>query len=400
MSVVLSVKHLTKEFRIYERQRDRLKEIFHKKQLHKKFFANLDISFDLHAGESLGIIGMNGAGKSTLLKIISGVLAQTSGTVTKSGSIAAILELGTGFNYDLNGVENIYFNGYLLGMSKEYIDENLQNIIDFSELNDFIDLPISTYSSGMVVRLAFSIAIFSNAQTFIIDEALSVGDAHFSQKCIKKLKEVKELGKSIIFVSHDLNSLKLLCDRIILLKSGEIVEEGNPQDVMDKYNYLISQASQDDNEVKSYRKDYGDKEVEIVKFSMKKQDKEISVATSRDKVKFQIEVMANKTLSDISLGILIKDKFGQDIYGTNTKMLGLNFDSQAGKRYIVDFNTDLNIGAGLYTATVALHAGETHMDKCYHWIDNVYKFEVVNADKCDFIGICRLNSNVLIKENI
>ncbi|WP_172197866.1 ABC transporter ATP-binding protein [Campylobacter sp. RM16188] len=400
MSVVLSVKHLTKEFRIYERQRDRLKEIFHKKQLHKKFFANLDISFDLHAGESLGIIGMNGAGKSTLLKIISGVLAQTSGTVTKSGSIAAILELGTGFNYDLNGVENIYFNGYLLGMSKEYIDENLQNIIDFSELNDFIDLPISTYSSGMVVRLAFSIAIFSNAQTFIIDEALSVGDAHFSQKCIKKLKEVKEFGKSIIFVSHDLNSLKLLCDRIILLKSGEIVQEGNPQDVMDKYNYLISQASQDDNEVKSYHKDYGGKEVEIVKFSMKKQDKEISVATSGDKVKFQIEVMANKTLNDISLGILIKDKFGQDIYGANTKMLGLNFDSQAGKRYIVDFNTDLNIGAGLYTVTVALHAGETHMDKCYHWIDNVYKFEVVNANKRDFVGICRLNSNVLIRENI
>lgn len=213
-------------------------------------------------------------------------------------------------------------------MSKEYIDENLQNIIDFSELNDFIDLPISTYSSGMVVRLAFSIAIFSNAQTFIIDEALSVGDAHFSQKCIKKLKEVKEFGKSIIFVSHDLNSLKLLCDRIILLKSGEIVEEGNPQDVMDKYNYFISQVSKINEEIKKLENDYGTKEVEIVKFSIKKDGKDTLVFCSGDNVSFEIEIYSNENTKDVSLGFLIKDKFGQDIYGTNTNILGLKFDTK------------------------------------------------------------------------
>ncbi|WP_169975058.1 MULTISPECIES: ABC transporter ATP-binding protein [unclassified Campylobacter] len=398
MSVVLRVKNITKEFRVYERQRDRLKEIFQKKPLHKKFFANRDISFDLHSGESLGIVGLNGAGKSTLLKIISGVLMQTSGSIEADGSVAAILELGTGFNYDLSGVENIYFNGYLLGMSKAYIDENLQNIIDFSELNEFIKMPIGTYSSGMAVRLAFSIAIFSNAQIFIIDEALSVGDAHFSQKCIKKLKDIKSEGKSIIFVSHDLNSLKLLCDRIILLRSGKVVQEGDPQDVLDTYNYLITEIGKIDENLKELNSDYGSKEAIITNISMKKDSSDVSVTCCGDSVNFEIEIHSNKDLKDLSLGFLIKDKFGQDIYGTNTNLLGIDLDLKQNKRYVINLYLKLDIGVGFYTVTLALHSKDTHVDDCYHWMDNALRFEVINPEKIDFIGICRLNSVIDIKE--
>ncbi|WP_170018358.1 ABC transporter ATP-binding protein [Campylobacter sp. RM16190] len=398
MSVVLRVKNITKEFRVYERQRDRLKEIFQKKPLHKKFFANRDISFDLYSGESLGIVGLNGAGKSTLLKIISGVLMQTSGSIEVNGSIAAILELGTGFNYDLSGVENIYFNGYLLGMSKAYIDENLQDIIAFSELDEFINLPISAYSSGMVVRLAFSIAIFSNAQIFIIDEALSVGDAHFSQKCIKKLKDIKAEGKSIIFVSHDLNSLKLLCDRIILLKSGEVVKDGDPQDVLDAYNYLITEIGKADENLNQLNSSYGSKEAIITNVCMKKDSNDVSVVCCGDSVSFEIEIYADQDLKDLSLGFLIKDKFGQDIYGTNTNLLGIDLDLKKDKRYLINLDLKLNIGVGFYTVTLALHSNDTHIEKCYHWIDSIFKFELINSDKKDFIGICKLNPYIHIKE--
>ena len=337
MSVVLSVKNISKEFKVYERESDRLKEIFFGKKSHKSFFANRDIGFDLRSGESLGIIGLNGAGKSTLLKIISGVLTPSSGTVEKTGKIAAILELGAGFNYDLNGIENIYFNGYLLGMDRAYIDANLQNIIEFSELKDFINLPISTYSSGMVVRLAFSIAIFSDASIFIIDEALSVGDAHFSQKCVKKLKEIKQLGKSVIFVSHDLSALKLLCDRIILLKSGRIVQDGNPSDVLDTYNYLISEISKENEEIKVSENNYGTKEVEILEISMQKDSVQTATVSCGDEVNFSVKLLSDLDSDNASIGILIKDKFGQDVYGTNTGLLGAKYAFKKGEIYDVDF---------------------------------------------------------------
>ena len=397
MSVVLSVKNISKEFKVYERESDRLKEIFFGKKSHKSFFANRDIGFDLRSGESLGIIGLNGAGKSTLLKIISGVLTPSSGTVEKTGKIAAILELGAGFNYDLNGIENIYFNGYLLGMDRAYIDVNLQNIIEFSELKDFINLPISTYSSGMVVRLAFSIAIFSDASIFIIDEALSVGDAHFSQKCVKKLKEIKQLGKSVIFVSHDLNALKLLCDRIILLKTGRIVQDGNPSDVLDTYNYLISEISKEDEEIKISENNYGTKEVEILEISMQKDSVQTATVSCGDEVKFSVKLLSDLDSDNASIGILIKDKFGQDVYGTNTGLLGAKYAFKKGEIYDVDFKMRLNIGVGLYTLTVAVHPDETHINECYHWIDNALNFEVISGEKKEFVGLCRLEPIVEIK---
>lgn len=223
---VLEVRNITKIYKIYKSNFDRLKEIFIKKKYHKNFLVNDDISFELYRGETLGIIGANGAGKSTILKILAGVIEPTKGKIIKSGRVTALLELGTGFNTENTGYNNIYLNGTLIGMSKEEIDLKLDEIIAFSELGEYIYEPIKSYSSGMRMRLAFSIAIFSDPKILIVDEALSVGDAHFSAKCTTALRKRKEQNMSIIYVSHDLNSLKILCDRVILLSHGKLIEQG------------------------------------------------------------------------------------------------------------------------------------------------------------------------------
>ena len=243
MRKVLEVKNVSKLYKIYKSNTDRLKEIFTKKSYHKEFIANNNISFDLFEGETLGIIGVNGAGKSTILKIIAGVIEPTAGEVIRHGRITALLELGTGFHHQMSGYDNIYLNGTLIGMSKKEISEKIDKIIDFSELGDYIHEPIMTYSSGMSMRLAFSIAIFSEPKILIVDEALSVGDAHFQAKCTKALRDRKKENMSIIYVSHDLNSLKLLCDRVILLNHGELVDDGNPEDIINQYNFLISKLN-------------------------------------------------------------------------------------------------------------------------------------------------------------
>ncbi|MEY8215939.1 MAG: ABC transporter ATP-binding protein, partial [Colwellia sp.] len=223
MKKILEIIEVNKVYKIYKNNLDRLKEIFLNKEYHRKFIANKDISFYLNQGETLGIIGVNGAGKSTLLKIIAGVISPSSGKVIKHGRITALLELGTGFNNEMTGRENIYLNGELIGMRQAEIKSAINKIIDFSELGQHIEQPIRAYSSGMKMRLAFAIAIFSEPKILIVDEALSVGDAHFSAKCTKALAARKKKQMSIIYVSHDLNSLKILCDRVIMLNHGEII---------------------------------------------------------------------------------------------------------------------------------------------------------------------------------
>ena len=249
MNKILEIKNITKIYKIYKSYLDRLKEVFFKKKYHKEFISNNNISFDLYVGETLGIIGINGAGKSTILKQIAGVIEPTSGEIIRHGRVTALLELGTGFNPQLSGYENIFLNGTLIGMSKEECKDKCDQIIAFSELGDYIYEPILTYSSGMSMRLAFSIALFSEPKILIVDEALSVGDAHFSAKCTKALKKRKEENMSIIYVSHDLNSLKILCDRVVLLNHGEVVKVGTPEDVINKYNFLIAKLNEEEDKI-------------------------------------------------------------------------------------------------------------------------------------------------------
>lgn len=237
----IEVQDVAKIYKLYDRPRDRLKEAFGlgKKQNHKLHYALNGVSMEICKGETVGIIGTNGSGKSTLLKIITGVLTPTSGEVKVDGRISALLELGAGFNQEYNGIENVYLNGTMMGFSEKEIDEKLPAILDFADIGDYVYQPVKTYSSGMFVRLAFAVAINIEPEILIVDEALSVGDVFFQAKCYHKFEEFKKLGKTIVFVSHDLSSISKYCDRVFLLNRGKLLGEGAPKKMIDAYKRVL-----------------------------------------------------------------------------------------------------------------------------------------------------------------
>lgn len=399
MKKVLELKNITKIYRSYTSNTQRLKEIFFNKSYHKKHYALSDLSFELYEKETLGIIGVNGAGKSTALKIIAGVTAPTSGTIKKNGKVTALLELGTGFNNELTGYENIFLNATLIGLSEEKTKDLLEDIISFSELGEYIHEPLKTYSSGMRMRLAFSIAIHSEPQILIVDEALSVGDAHFSAKCTQALKKRKEQNMAIIYVSHDLSSLKLLCDRVLLLNKGTLVKQGDPEDVINTYNYLIAKLNDKENKIEKKDTSFGSYELEISNVTIKGKDSKTATITSGEETTISVEIKANIDADDITVGILIKDKFSQNIFGTNTYNHSQNQNFQKGKSYQIEFTMPLNIGTGKYFITAALHTQEVHTHNCSHWLDNAATFEVVGFRGKPFIGIARLTPTITSKQN-
>ncbi|MCF6331016.1 MAG: ABC transporter ATP-binding protein [Sulfurimonas sp.] len=401
MKKVLEVKNITKIYKIYKSNFDRLKEIFLTKNYHKEFISNNDISFDLYEGETLGIIGVNGAGKSTILKIIAGVITPTSGKIIKYGKITALLELGTGFNEEMNGYDNIYLNGTLIGMSKQTIDTSIDDIINFSELGDYIYEPIRTYSSGMKMRLAFSIAIFSEPKILIVDEALAVGDAHFSAKCTKALKQRKEKNMSIIYVSHDLNSLKLLCDRVVLLNKGEAIKEGNPEDIINSYNYLISKLNDKEEKIhikQDTKSSFGTLDVEISKIIVKGEKSNSNVISSGENSTINVYIDTKIDILSMTVGIMIKDKFGQDIFGTNTHYQQKIINFKKDSAYVCSFTMPLNIGSGKYSVTAAVHSGNTHLDNCSHWLDHAASFEIAGFMGNKSVGLCKLEATIEFKE--
>jgi lipopolysaccharide transport system ATP-binding protein len=399
---VLEVKDITKIYKVYKSSIDRLKEIFIKKIYHKEFIANNNISFELFEGETLGIVGINGAGKSTILKMIAGVVTPTSGEIMRRGRITALLELGTGFNSEMNGYDNIYLNGTLIGMGKDEIDSKVKDIINFSELGDFIYEPIKAYSSGMKMRLAFSIAIFSEPKTLIVDEALSVGDAHFQAKCTRALTQRKEKNMSIIYVSHDLNSIKVLCDRAILLDKGKIVEIGNPEQVINSYNFLITKLNDLKNRLKidDVKDDsFGTFDIEIINVEVKGEDSKSNIISSGENATLSVEIYSKIKITNMTIGIMFRDKFGQDIFGTNTSYYhDLNISFEANKKYLALFKMPLNIGNGKYNISIEIHSEETHLDYCPHWLDNAASFEIAGNYKNTFFGICKLEPSIEFQE--
>lgn len=240
-SPAIEVNHVKKVYKLYERNFDRVKEAFglRRKANYKLHYALNDLSFRIYPGETVGIIGTNGSGKSTILKIITGVLNPTSGEVHVNGRISALLELGAGFNQEYSGLENVYLNGTMMGFSEKEIDEKLPAILEFADIGDYVYQPVKTYSSGMFVRLAFAVAINIEPEILIVDEALSVGDVFFQAKCYHKFEEFKKMGKTIVFVSHDLSSISKYCDRVFLLNRGNLLGEGSPKEMIDDYKRVL-----------------------------------------------------------------------------------------------------------------------------------------------------------------
>ncbi len=396
---MIQVSNLYKKFKIYNTASDRLKEIFFqgfsKKTYHHSHEVLKDISLTVKEGETIGILGKNGAGKSTLLKILTGILMPSSGTFHIDGKITGLLELGTGFDSELSGLKNIVTNGLLIGMSNEEIEQQRDAIITFSELGDYINEPVRTYSSGMIVRLAFSIGIHANPECFVIDEALSVGDAHFQQKCIRRIKEFRQAGGAIIFVSHDLNAVKIICDRAIVLDQGMIVAEGTPERAVNHYNQIIADLDEHDSlspEQNSLEQNFGNQKANISSAKLIGLESKSSIVSSGEKVMLTINISAFQDIDDLTVGFMIRDRFGQDIFGTNSHHLGSKHEIKKSQHYQSVFTFVMDITPGKYTITIALHSQENHIDECYHWIDNVINFEVAGIIGYNFSGICRFDS--------
>jgi lipopolysaccharide transport system ATP-binding protein len=386
-----------KTFKLYRDPSDRLKEILFRKSYHHQHEALDDISFDVAEGETLGVIGPNGAGKSTLLKIITGVLMPDRGSVCIDGKVTGLLELGTGFNMELSGLKNIYMNAMLLGMDKEETAEKLKEIVSFAELADFIYEPMKTYSSGMIMRLGFAIALHAEPKCFVVDEALSVGDAYFQQKCMDRIKQFRDKGGSILFVSHDMNAIKILCDKVILLHKGRVLEEGDPEHVVNSYNFLLSQLGHNQNQTNlasDDKKAYGTFDAVIKKVSLTGDLSCSDTVSSGESVTIAVEFEAHRDLDEMTVGIMIRDKFGQDIFGTNTFQHQLPVAIKNQSKAVCNFHFEMNVGPGKYTITAALHTKGHHLDNCMHWADSFTSFEVAGMHGQPFAGICRLTPHI------
>jgi len=395
---LLKVENICKGFRLYKSPSDRFLEIFLRKQRHTYHQALKNINFELKPGQALGIIGANGAGKSTLLKLLLGVLVPDSGKITIHGRTTGLLELGTGFNHELTGIENLHANALLLGMSEKQIEEKIQLITNFSEVGDFINEPLKIYSSGMIMRLAFSIAIHADPDCFIVDEALAVGDAYFQQKCMRKIMEFRENGGALLFVSHDLNAVKLLCNKVLVLEKGKIVTIAEPSEATQIYNRSLAKVGS--SEIVSTKnnksKGFGTRRAELLAVtiigSLSGKDK----ISSGEKTQIKCTIFCNEKIDDLVLGILIRDRFGQDVYGTNSFLMGVEIPSKAREAFQANWDFIMNLGPGKYTLTAALHVGPDHTVECLHWEDATLEFEVAGVLGPNFVGLCKLDPSLIL----
>lgn len=346
MDSVIEIKNISKIYNLYNKPSDRLKEaLFSRKSRHTEFAALNDVSFNVNKGEILGIIGKNGSGKSTILKIITSVLTPTSGECIVKGKIAALLELGAGFNMEYTGIENIYLNGQMIGFSKEEMDKKLQAIIDFADIGEHIYQPVKTYSSGMFARLAFSVAISVDPDILIVDEALSVGDVFFQNKCYRRFEEFRERGKTILFVTHDMGSVIRYCNRCVLLNAGKKVAEGKPQEMVDLYKRIMvgqwnenEENAQDSSSIQSSNvkadelwKDqistnpdievYGDGRADIIDFGIFSDTGDIGNNVYKgDYYSVKMKVRINEDNLNPIFAFKLRDIKGTELTGTNTML--------------------------------------------------------------------------------
>lgn len=346
MDSVIEIKNISKIYNLYNKPSDRLKEaLFSRKSRHTEFAALNDVSFNVNKGEILGIIGKNGSGKSTILKIITSVLTPTSGECIVKGKIAALLELGAGFNMEYTGIENIYLNGQMIGFSKEEMDKKLQAIIDFADIGEHIYQPVKTYSSGMFARLAFSVAISVDPDILIVDEALSVGDVFFQNKCYRRFEEFRERGKTILFVTHDMGSVIRYCNRCVLLNAGKKVAEGKPQEMVDLYKRIMvgqwnenDENTQDSSSIQSSNvkadelwKDqistnpdievYGDGRADIIDFGIFSDTGDIGNNVYKgDYYSVKMKVRINGDNLNPIFAFKLRDIKGTELTGTNTML--------------------------------------------------------------------------------
>lgn len=440
--LAIKVDHVSKIYKLYDKPTDRVKESLGltRKKLSKDHYALNDMNFDVYRGETVGIIGTNGAGKSTILKIITGVLNPTSGNVQIHGRISALLELGAGFNMEYTGIENVYLNGTMIGFSKEEIDAKLDDILKFADIGDFVYQPCKTYSSGMFVRLAFAVAINIDPEILIVDEALSVGDVFFQAKCYKKFEEFKQMGKTILFVSHDLGSIAKYCDRVVLLNKGTKLAEGSAKEMVDLYKKVLvnqydefeippgqddaptieaAEATQPQEETKQVVsgdntwdsnwksqltlnpeiQEYGEGQVKIADVAiLDSQGNITNVVEKGSRFIIKMRLAFSEEVSDPIFAMTIKNLQGTDVTGTNTFYEGIDTGTiAAGEQRIATFEQQLDLQGGDYLISLGCTgyiAGEFHV---FHRLYDFCNLTVVSNKNT--VGFYDTNSVVtVIKE--
>lgn len=440
--IAIQVRDLNKIYKLYDKPMDRLKESLglSRKKRYKEHYALRGVSMDIRQGETVGIIGTNGSGKSTILKIITGVLNPTSGSVEVDGRISALLELGAGFNMEYNGIENIYLNGTMIGFSKEEIDQKLDSILEFADIGDYVYQPVKTYSSGMFVRLAFAVAINIDPEILIVDEALSVGDVFFQAKCYHKFEEFKKMGKTILFVSHDLSSVSKYCDRVILLNKGEKLAEGSPKEMIDIYKqvlvgqYAVPEEEQgtnllDDAELsaKAAQKaddpgddpaetggdaagqmasaehaasdtlEYGTKQAVITEcYITDDKGMRTNVVLKGSRFSVHMKVAFYEDLPAPIFACSIKNALGVEITGTNSMVEKAFLESvRSGELMEAVFTQEMNLQGGEYLISLGLTGYEGDRFAVYHRLYDVMNITVI-SDK-NTVGYYDMNSEVTVK---
>ncbi len=423
MSITLRVEDVSKCYRVYDRPADWLKESLSGGLVkrHREYWALRNISFEVQAGTTTGVIGPNGCGKSTLLQIVTGTLEATSGTVWKQGRVAALLELGAGFNPECTGLENVYLYGAVMGFTHDEITEKLDGIRRFAEIGEHLYQPVKTYSSGMYVRLAFAVAVSIEPDILIVDEALSVGDAIFQHRCIRRIKEMQQRGVTILFVSHDPGAIRALCNHAILINSGRMVHSGDPIETLQRYQDIVmqreetfdeaeldaklaqSQSSSDSGDSSftpdlirravplraAYR--HGNGLAEVISIDVFAADRrETEIIETGASLLVRVRVLFHRACSSPVIGLQINNRNGIPAYGVNTDLLKIDFGT-VGKDEIIEtaFNFDCWLGQDNYTITVAVHSLD---GTSYDWLDGVKHFRVVSPILTE--GVANLNASV------
>ncbi|HEV2801032.1 MAG TPA: ABC transporter ATP-binding protein [Pyrinomonadaceae bacterium] len=436
MSTALRVEGVAKQYRIYDHPSDRLKETLTRGWLrrHREFWALREISFEIERGTTVGIVGPNGSGKSTLLQIITGTLAPTHGDVQVEGRVAALLELGAGFNLEFTGLENVYMNTALQGFSRADTDARLERIERFAEIGDFLHQPVKTYSSGMYVRLAFAIAVNTDPEILVVDEALSVGDTIFQHRCVRRIKEMQEAGTTILFVSHEPTLVRALCTRAILLNAGRIAADGAPVDVLNRYQRIIMAREEayagGDAAAKEVEKDavenergqevaadagvaveasgaasvrrplqysyrHGNGRAEVIEAELvdAATGQPLELVETGDAVSVRLRVLFHEDVEAVACGFMIRNRHGINVYGTNTEQrrepLGR---ARRGEIIEAVFTFDCWLGQEHYFVSVAAHTPD---GEAFDWLDGAIFFRVSCAVEME--GIANLNARVAVK---
>ncbi|MBE7527043.1 MAG: ABC transporter ATP-binding protein [Burkholderiales bacterium] len=440
--IAIQVSNLSKCYQIYDTPRDRLKQFILPRIQHvvgrqpaqyfREFWALKDVSFEVRKGETIGIIGRNGSGKSTLLQMICGTLNPTAGSITTHGRIAALLELGSGFNPEFTGRENVYMNASVLGLSKEEIDQRFDDIAAFADIGEFIEQPVKTYSSGMMVRLAFAVIAHVDAEILVVDEALAVGDAFFVQKCMRFIRQFQNNGGTLLFVSHDTGAVVNLCGKAILLKQGQVIEEGSPKEVSERYLTTLYEANQvvdgllgskinvahsqeqnpaedrdmrealfnsstlrNDIEIFRFNPDlagFGTGEAKIQSVRLLDQDRaSLSWVVGGENIILEIRCVAYKYLARPIIGFQFKDRLGQTIFADNTYLVYQHNPQSVGQggELIARFEFRLPIlPTGDYSIAVALADGSQDSHIQHHWLHEALIVKVHASSTCfGLVGI-------------